>query len=311
MKGTILASQRERSIPAIKIELGKRSAAGWMCGVSRIINRYLYNLEPVGIGMSVSRYSNTISLYCAKSDKQLYECILPELKLANFGSGSFCHSRWQNYDYPAQSRYYEKFIGKPNKDYLPIDFNKDNALAGIKDGSHALIYFAHVIEHLEEAKGAQLLEQFYRILVNGGVARLVMPDWDAYMSMVKFSLDSEEYSANLSDLARPALALAFSDIRLLSLEKLSDLMAECKLDLEDLDSIVDNYMVGSKLFNPMQPSRHISLWQERKLKKYAREAGFKKVIRVHQSHSTVPAFTNSCVFDNTEPFMSAYYELIK
>lgn len=84
------------------------------------------------------------------------------LGLLNVGCGSTFHPRWVNVDFNAAST---GVIACDIREGLPF-----------ADGAFQACYSSHVLEHLTPAEAARLLREMHRVLVPGGVVRVVVPD---------------------------------------------------------------------------------------------------------------------------------------
>lgn len=79
----------------------------------------------------------------------------------NIGCGSNLSNEWTNID----------FFSKSNVDFCdirkPLPYSND-----VFDA----VYNSHVLEHLAKDKGENLISEIFRILKNGGICRIVVPD---------------------------------------------------------------------------------------------------------------------------------------
>jgi predicted SAM-dependent methyltransferase len=88
------------------------------------------------------------------------------LNKIHLACGKNIFSGWDNYDY-------EPINGARYIDLQkPLDF---------QDNSIEYIYFEHALEHFDEVDGYNLLKEFYRILKNDGIVRIVTPSLDTYI----------------------------------------------------------------------------------------------------------------------------------
>lgn len=84
----------------------------------------------------------------------------------HLGCGSNIFQGWDNYDYlPAPGAYFIDLTKPLEFDSNSVDF----------------IFFEHTLEHFDEVDGYNLLKQFFRVLKNGGVARIITPSLDTYV----------------------------------------------------------------------------------------------------------------------------------
>ena len=85
-----------------------------------------------------------------------------ESSLLNIGCGSSFHSAWVNVDMSAKDP----------------SILKHNLLEGLPfpDESFTAVYHSHVLEHFTKADGKQLLKECFRVLTEGGILRIAIPD---------------------------------------------------------------------------------------------------------------------------------------
>ena len=112
--------------------------------IVRFINKYLYIIPFLGIGASLDRYTNNLTIYSAHQDRKRYSKYKDNAIFANFGCGAFSHNKWTNLDYPGISKYYKSLLGKPNKDFIPIDLTEENLRIPFADSTVDLIYFSRM-----------------------------------------------------------------------------------------------------------------------------------------------------------------------
>lgn len=84
------------------------------------------------------------------------------VRMLNVGCGPTFHEAWINLDAVAVS-----------PAVIACDIRKGLPFA---DGSIAVCYSSHVLEHLPPAEGERLLGEMRRVLEPGGIARIVVPD---------------------------------------------------------------------------------------------------------------------------------------
>jgi predicted SAM-dependent methyltransferase len=90
----------------------------------------------------------------------------------HFGCGPRCFPGWVNVDaFPHPGLTAELDLRFP----LPL-----------KDGSCRFIFAEHILEHFTASVGESICGEFFRLLKQGGVARIIVPDaekyWQAYLS---------------------------------------------------------------------------------------------------------------------------------
>jgi predicted SAM-dependent methyltransferase len=81
---------------------------------------------------------------------------------ANLGCGECFHSDWVNFDFVSHS---PDVIQHDLRTRLPLN-----------DGSCAVVYHSHVLEHFPHAFAPLFLQECYRLLVPSGLLRVVVPD---------------------------------------------------------------------------------------------------------------------------------------
>jgi SAM-dependent methyltransferase len=95
--------------------------------------------------------------------------------LLNLGCGNRFHPDWINVDlFPGASRVRQHDLRKP----LPFP-----------DQSFEAVYHSHVLEHLPRAAAPGFLGECYRVLVPGGVLRVVVPDLESIARLYLQSLE--------------------------------------------------------------------------------------------------------------------------
>ena len=305
----LFKSMREDTIKAFKIYVSSASKSHFLPKLCRFINKRLY---PIGVGSVLNRYDNSFTLYSSSADKRLYSYYRKNEKFINFGSGSFFHSRWKNYDYPGQSPYYRSIQGKKNKDFIAIDLCEKDLEVPEAKNSVALIYCSHTLEHLDKASSHRFLSECFRILKKDGVMRVALPNTknDFYLmrclqfqSAVDKIINSKYTLEATSHVLADAVKLDFDEVIEL-LEK-----SEYKSELF-FNNTIERYPEMA-LFAGKNPERHINYWDFDCLIETSKEIGFTCVIPAYQGSSVASPFTNLHVFDTTEPHIAFYADIIK
>ena len=67
----------------------------------------------------------------------------------------------------------------------------------------------------------------------------------------------------------------------------------------------------SNKFDGSNPDRHIAYWDYNALLEVGQYVGLSYSIPLYRGSSVAAPFTNLCVFDNTEPQVSLYFEFVK
>lgn len=96
--------------------------------------------------------------------------------LLNLGCGGRHHAQWTNAD-----------LVPSGPDVLAVDLRRPLPFA---DASFSAVYAAHVVEHLEPAEADALLREAARVLVPGGIVRIVVPDLEGIARAYLASLDA-------------------------------------------------------------------------------------------------------------------------
>jgi predicted SAM-dependent methyltransferase len=87
------------------------------------------------------------------------------MRLINLGCGNTFHSDWTNLDFVSTSPAIREWDLRKGLPFL--------------DESFDACYSSHVLEHLTQNEASRLLSEIQRILKPGGVARIVVPDFEA------------------------------------------------------------------------------------------------------------------------------------
>ncbi len=267
------------------------------------ICRFISNiLKPFGYDIAFCRYQSKISIYSIKADLELYKDI-PKGAFINLGAGAFRHKKWVNYDYPGLTTYYKRLLGRVNKDYIPIDLNKDLNL--IRENEIAACYLSHTLEHLPRESAIKLINYVYERLVPGGVIRIVVPDHEMFFLNNKINKNK------------------FTDEKIF--ESIVHLVGQAeKLDKYELIEIFHESQSCDELYESLickwphlcstvedHPEFHLSLWSRKYINEIMNKYNFDQCFIVSQNCSSLKLFTNAAVFDTTEPQFSLYFEIVK
>lgn len=93
---------------------------------------------------------------------------MPETKLLNLGCGSSFNKNWTNVDFVSHSNH---VISHNLQEGIPFP-----------DSSFTFVYHSHVLEHFPKSKAKAFLDECYRVLIPGGIIRVVIPDLEAIAS---------------------------------------------------------------------------------------------------------------------------------
>ena len=302
-------SHRDSYLPAIRLYTRRASTSRTIARLSRFINTKLYRL---GIGSSLNRYDNSLTLYSAKADKALYEGYSEDAIFCNFGSGAFFHHRWKNYDYPGQSAYYKAIQGKQDRDFFAINLCEDNLVLPEASDSVSLIYCSHTLEHLQDAAARHFLKECHRILEPGGVMRIALPNTTRTFELTSLLASQEEASCEMVEaFLTSAAALVLSDAKTdLSLQERVALFERSGGNARAFYELAVEAGLSDK-FDGNNPERHITFWDYDEVLKATSEAGFSRCIPLYQGSSVARPFTNILVFDTSEPHITLYADIIK
>lgn len=306
---SLFSSQRNNYLPSIRFFSKRVSSSYFLPKISRFINKYLYRF---GLGSSLNRYDNSFSIFSSNADKILYSTFTSKETFINFGSGAFFHNRWKNYDFPGNSKYYKNLQGIEGKDFHGINLCNPLLTVPEKDDSVSLIYCSHTLEHLDLKSSTRFLKECFRILRPNGVLRVALPntknDFYLYRCLVDQTSDIDIIKTNyMRDVAEHIL----SDTKNLKTHVINDLL---KSSQNDSNKFVKNLMQEHKSlfeFKASNPERHINYWDFETLINSVLNVGFKNCIPAYQGSSVVLPFSNLNVFDNTEPHIAFYADIIK
>jgi len=297
----------DNTIFAVKFYFPGVSTSYVLPKISRFINKKLYSL---GLGSSLNRYDNSLTLYSAQEDKRLYSSYSAAAKFINFGSGAFFHNRWSNYDYPGNSAYYRAVQGEKNLDFCPIDLCDDNFLIPEKDGSVDLIYCSHTLEHLNEISSIRFIKECHRLLKKGGVMRVALPNIKNDFDLLRGVLSQKNITCDMKEIYISEVSShIITDMNKLNFESVLELLRQALFESHAFYKESINRYPEMAAFDGSKPERHISYWDFDDLTNIACEAGFQTVVPNYQGGSVAPPFRNLHVFDSTEPHMSWYADL--
>tara|TARA_Y100000389_G_scaffold197899_1_gene233398 strand:+ start:20743 stop:21681 length:939 start_codon:yes stop_codon:yes gene_type:complete len=302
-------SQRNNTCKALRFFSSNISQSIFYSKLSRFINKYLYKF---GLGSSLNRYNNSLTIYSAQSDKNLYKAFKKSDKFINFGSGAFFHNRWKNYDYPGQSKYYKSIQGLEGQDFFPIDLCSNNLSIPEDDVSIELIYCSHTLEHIDYSSSIRFLKECFRILKKGGVMRIALPNTknDFYLlrCLISQSLAIEDIKENY---LRDVVSHILADTQKLNIKEIHELLAFTGQNSAQFFYEVTKKYSDFAKFNKSNPERHINYWDFENLISTTSNIGFSSCIPCYQGSSVALPLTNLHVFDNTEPQISIYADIIK
>lgn len=307
-KHSIFRSRRYNTLPSVSLKFYFISKSKFLPKINRLINKHLYL---IGVGSSINRYDSTFSLYSSFSDSKLYEKYNKKEIFCNFGSGAFFHQRWRNFDLPGQSPYYKALQGRANKDYLPVNLCEPNLKLDLENDSVTLIYLSHTIEHLEDKFANHFLKECYRILKKRGIIRIAFPSTDNDFRIASLiNLQTSISLAAKKNILKTAGEHILTDSSILSEDKIQSILKSINFNPE---LYIERCLAAgvSASFDDSNPGRHVSFWNYEKILKVSERYGFRYCIPMYQGRSLARPFENLDVFDQTEPHISLYVELVK
>ncbi|MDX0698187.1 methyltransferase domain-containing protein [Sinorhizobium medicae] len=240
--------------------------------------------------------------------------------LINIGAGGFYHKRWTNLD--VSSEHYDSMRRGTHVEY---NIMTDERIP-FPDGSVAIAYTSHTIEHIKDEYIQRMFCEVYRCLEAGGIFRITCPDADLYyMAMTMNMFDRffhrrrawfEKAGVADSDVSgfdymKMAFATALSSTPLLRHEKpeLWERIQE-KFRTAPKDEFLE-FLSSQVEFSIPRIACHINWWTAEKVTRFLRNAGFKTVRTSTYGGSLAAPMCDINLFDNTVPDESLYVEAYK
>ena len=305
----LLSSLRENTIFAIRFYFHSVSASYFLPKASRFINKNLYWM---GLGSSLNRYENSLTLYSSFADKKLYSSYAENDKFINFGSGAFFHNRWKNYDYPGNSSFYKAIQGNPGKDFNPIDLCDENLKVPEVDNSVDLIYCSHTLEHIDKKSSHRFLKECYRILKKGGVLRVALPNTKNDFYLLRCLMRQNEVHDDVKkNYIKDASSHVLDDTKTIKMESIVEVLDKASFESNEFYNLLIKEHPTMASFDGNNPERHINYWDLDNLIEVMSKFGFELTIPTYQGSSVARPFCNLHVFDNTEPHIAFYADIIK
>ena len=82
------------------------------------------------------------------------------------------------------NRYLVGYTHIDHNDFPRLDFKHDiSKLPMIDDESVSIIYAAHVLEHFDDVKSLDVLQEWYKKLKKGGILRLAVPNFPVLLNL--------------------------------------------------------------------------------------------------------------------------------
>ena len=265
-------------------------------------------------------------------DSRLYrgyynESSLRDKRFYNIGAGLFYHQYWTNVD--LASDWYSL-----NQQHEFLNFKLESLeRLPVEDGCAEIVYSSHTIEHITDAAARNMFDESYRILKRGGVIRLTTPNIDieyaAYMS------GDRDYFYWIDEYSTPGryehvyrIPLSDASIQQIFLSHFASQVSELhpndstiKFSDEEIDEIfltMDcedalNYFTSrcSLEIHRKFAGNHINWWNEAKLSRMLRDAGFTEIRKSGYGQSYAPPLRSIEYFDSTHPKLSLYMEAVK
>ena len=204
-------------------------------------------------------------------------------------------------------------------DYLVINLRGAPRLP-MADDSVKLVYSSHCLEHLDDASGAAVLAEAFRVLEPGGLIRLVLPDaalalkawrngdrefWEALDA--EFHHGASPTQCFLSFFAHPCSMLCpTTPHHYLADHEVEDLFARLPAD-QAMDACVARY--PADLWLPAGP--HLTWYDAPKLRRALADAGFVAITDSAFGQSEEPVLRDLLHFDFTSPELSCHVEARK
>lgn len=305
----LLTSLRENTIFAIRFYFKNVSTSYFLPRISRFINKSLYWM---GLGSSLNRYDNSLTLYSSFSDKKLYSSYTENSKFINFGSGAFFHNRWKNYEYPGNSSFYKAIQGIPGKDFIPIDLCNENLKVPEMDNSVDLIYCSHTLEHIDKKSSYRFLKECYRILKKRGVLRMALPNIKNDFYLLRCLMRQNEVHDDIKkNYIQDTSSHVLTDAKTIKMENILEVLDKASFKSNEFYKLLIKEHPEMTSFNGNNPERHINYWDLDNLIETMSKIGFELTIPTYQGSSVARPFCNLHVFDSTEPQISFYADIIK
>ena len=225
----------------------------------------------------------------------------------NIGGGVFFVRGWKNLDY-TQNDYDDRPGAVIDYQY---DLTSDEPFP-INDGTVSFAYSSHVLEHLHEIFIPHVLSETYRVLKDGGVFRIAVPDFEiAWRSYHDCTIRRvmPEYAENTPE----EMLLHFFCRHLIG--RVSPYSVKADAHSMERDAFADRYS-GMISVNEAKtrPSFHCNYFTHERLRHLLQETGFRRVIHSTAFGSSYQEFQKpgrNTGFDGTYPHFSLYLDAVK
>jgi hypothetical protein len=295
---------QDRIIPGIRFH--RRFSATAESVIAVVLRTIRPMLHALGIGAYYDRYGKELSFYSYRQDSRCYDAVDGFLYI-NIGSGGFSHRRWTNYDYPGQSKYYQRIQGKSGTDFQPIDLR--HSVPDCPAGSVRLIYMSHTLEHLRFEVAEKIIRHAGSMLAEKGCLRIAVPDVKRLFEYAKLS------SAGVGEedfLSPPELAkLTYTPASLAESAEINRLFSTSDRFEDFSTGLVSLVEAKGASAQEFPPDYHLSFWTPQSLRAAAMAAGYSGFRVTLKNVSDYTPFQNQWAFDTTVPEMSLYCDLVK
>ena len=254
---------------------------------------------------------------------------LENKRFYNIGGGAFLHPYWTVIDYTS----YWYNVAEKGHSFISYNLFSLDKLP-IPDNSAEVVYSSHTIEHISNEATQNMFNEAYRILKKNGYLRITTPNIDLgyragmendkayfywsdnfsrleYMKRIKIKIPMDKVSTKQLFLFQFTSVLCEMQAEQ-SIKKVSDEEIDRIFSTLDYEDALDYFT--SKCTVEMQnkyPGNHMNWYNEKKLFKMLKKAGFEKVYRSGYGQSFCPVLRNTFIFDNTHPKISIYVEARK
>lgn len=183
------------------------------------------------------------------------------------------------------------------------------------------IYVSHVIEHIEVHHVESFFHEAHRVLKNGGVMRLAVPDAEFLWEVSQFKNDFWHWmsgkitsdSYQLSGNSMSQLDYFLREVATPRFEFYKNATTKFTLSskkLAGLDFSTVKKLVTVPTFRDEFPGDHITPWDFESVSQLAKKVGFSRVIR-SKPNGSVSLSMQGLEFDRTHPKMSLHVDVIK
>ena len=220
----------------------------------------------------------------------------------NIGGGRWYLPRWENLDYYVDGRFVDHRVDLRGRGRIDLP-----------DGCAAMVFCSHVLEHLDDAQVAHLLSEVARLLRDGGVVRISVPDPEKALAAYRAG-DEEFFRCGevtcTGDTIEAMLVSFFASYRMdghSGVPALDPAVVRAELEQRELFAFARWCVDAIPAEAPYRG--HVNAHTSDKLCEMLRVAGFSEVRRSTFRGSSVPAMRGAA-FDN-RPRVSLFVEATK